>query len=118
MPFSATVTTGQSAFLPQCGAVLIAGTVTDRDGESLTGYPVHVWGPVTDTIVLSGSALAYGDSGWAVRLPGETNGEGNVWYVQLHHYDIEHVHPPLSAAVRVELPARCPQAVIRFKEQQ
>lgn len=115
MPFSATVEPGAHQPLMDCSRPLLAGTVTDREGEPLMGYPLHVWGPGVDTIILSGSAPAYGPSGWEVAMSEEET-EG-VWFVQLHLYNIYRTHPPLSPIVRVALSETCPQAMVRFQEQ-
>jgi hypothetical protein len=114
--FSSTVIKGQSALLLDCTRPLLAGTVTDAEGEPLVGYPIHVWGGSvqTPTIVLSGSAPDYGSSGWEVAV---TTGEKSaVLYVQLHLHNVYRVHPPLSDIVRVELTTPCPQAMVLFQE--
>ena len=92
MPFSATVRPGPLPPLLDCSRALLAGTVTDQGGEDLVGYPVHVWGPGVDTVVLSGSASAYGPSGWEVV--GVAEEEQGIWYVQLHLYNLYRAHPP------------------------
>lgn len=114
MPFSATVVYGVEAGLG-CRDALIAGSVNDRAGEPLRGYPVHVWGPAVDVIVRSGSAAAGGPGGWEVALPADAP-PGSVWSVQMHLDSAYFAYPPLSAIVRVALPADCPQALIRFQE--
>jgi len=113
MPFSATSVQGLEALpmVEDCQP-LIAGTVTDAQGEPLTGYAIHVWGPGLETIVRSGSTLDYGPSGWEVE---GMEGEG-VWTVQLHRYDVRQVHPAVSDVVYVTLPEVCPQAAVHFQE--
>jgi hypothetical protein len=115
MPFSSTVEGGTSSALLDCDGVLVAGIVLDAEGEALTGYPVHVWGPGVDTIVVSGSAPAYGPSGWEAAAT-ETEDGDIIWNVQLHVHNIYQAHPPVSGIVRVELPRRCPQAMLLFRE--
>ncbi len=111
MPFSATVEVEASA---GCRRSVLAGTVRDREGEPLLQYPLHVWGAGLDTIVISGSAPAYGPSGWEVTLPGTARG---IWYVQLHRYDIAQAHPPLSDIVQIILPTGCHRALVALREQ-
>ncbi len=110
-PFSATVELGSEARGLDCDRPLLAGTVTDREGEPLTGYPVHAWGPGREVIVLSGSAPDFGPSGWEVEVEKE-----EVWFVQLHLPNPRQVYPPLSAIVRIRLPAACPQAMVYFQQ--
>jgi len=114
MPFSATVRPGPLPPLLDCSRALLAGTVTDQGGEDLVGYPVHVWGPGVDTVVLSGSASAYGPSGWEVV--GVAEEEQGIWYVQLHLYNLYRAHPPLSEIVSIEMTEDCPQALVHFQE--
>lgn len=114
MPFSATVRSGPLSPFLDCSHPLLAGTVTDREGEDLVGYPVHVWGPETDLVILSGSAPLYGPSGWEVTEI--TAGKNVSWYLQLHLYAIFRAHPPLSEIVHIEVPVTCPQAMVYFQE--
>jgi hypothetical protein len=114
MPFSATVRPGPLSPLLDCSRPLLAGTVTDREGEDLVEYPLHVWGPGVDTVVLSGSAPAYGPSGWEVV--GVAEEEQGIWHVQLHLYSLYRAHPPLSEIVSVEMAQDCPQAMVHFRE--
>jgi len=115
-PFSVAVTQGPDSSLLDCDYPLLAGRVIDSEGEPLVGYPVHVWASEvhTDTVVLSGSALRYGPSGWEVAAT--TARRKTTWYVQLHLHNVYRLHPPLSEVVRVELPATCPQALVLFQE--
>lgn len=120
MPFTATVERRASE---TCRRLELAGTVTDQEGAPLEGYPVHVWGPGVNRIVLSGSDPTYGPSGWSVTLVALEKGNISVrgtWYAQLHRYDAYRGHPPLSTVVRIEMTGTCSEsiAVIHFQEAQ
>jgi len=108
-PFTASVGLGPS---DDCGWAGLVGEVEDREGEPLEGYPIHVWGPGLETIVLSGSAPAYGPSGWEVVITDTGGPISGTWFVQLHQYNVYHHHPPLSAIVRVELPGTCSESLV------
>jgi len=112
-PFSATIVYGPGPLL-DCAGPRIAGAVSDRQGEPLRGYPLHVWGPGTEMIVRSASAPTYGPAGWVVSPTVGT--EAGTWYVQLHLDSAYFAYRPLSAIVPVILPADCPQALVLFEE--
>ena len=117
LPFSATVELETS---PDCDSVRLAGTVSDREGEPLEEYLIHVWGPGTETIVHSGSAPAYGLSGWEFVIPKTEGSLTSTWYIQLHRHNVYRGHPPLSPIVRVELSGSCQEglALIHFRERE
>jgi len=92
-----------------CTTTMLAGTVVDGMGRHLEGYPVHVWGPELDIIVVSGSADEYGPSGWEVLIGASR--PVDTWYVQLHEHNVYQTHPPLSPVVSVGSVARCLEGV-------
>ncbi|MBN1179331.1 MAG: hypothetical protein JXD18_08975 [Anaerolineae bacterium] len=115
-PFSATVALDAQ---PDCAAMGLAGSVSDLVGEPLENYPVHVWGPGVEEVVLSGSATAYGPGGWAVTIPAPSV-PTSTWYAQLHANDAFRHFPPISPILQVELSRNCQRnlGVIDFYERE
>ena len=97
---------------------MLAGTVSDAEGEPLEGYPVHVWGPVGETILLSGSTPDYGPGGWAYILPRSKVPALSVWSIQLHLHNVYRSHPAVSSIIEVRLSGDCREALtlIHFRE--
>ena len=115
LSFGATVELQAS---PDCTWAGLAGTVSSFEGEPLEGYPVHVWGPGLDAIVLSGSAPAYGPSGWEVVVGEAGTAASGTWHVQLHQHDVLLGHPPLSPVLQVDMTGSCQEslAIIDFEQ--
>ena len=99
-----------------CGGPLMAGTVVDSLGEPVEGYPIHVWGTGIDDIVVSGSAVEYGLSGWQILVLSEEVVTG-TYYVQLHEYNVYTGHPAVSWIIEIELPG-CQDGMplVRFEQ--
>jgi hypothetical protein len=117
MPFEAIVASQAS---PDCTTIGIAGTVSDVNGEPLTGFPIHVWGEGIEQVVLSGSAPVHGDSGWEVAIPNPQEPLSDTWYVQLHVRSTFRSYPAVSSIVQVELSADCENnfVLINFQERE
>ena len=94
----------------------MAGTVVDSLGEPVEGYPIHVWGTGIDDIVVSGSAVEYGPSGWQILVLSEEVVTG-TYYVQLHEYNVYTGHPAVSWIIEIELPG-CQDGMplVRFEQ--
>jgi len=109
-PFTATVEVSPGA--TDCRAAM-TGTVIDRQGRGLEGYPVHLWAAETEfalyETVLFSDVAGY----WQAPLPAGAHG---IWYVQLHAPDAHQVYPPLSPVVAVALSNVCPRATVAFRE--
>lgn len=107
MPFTATVKTGVVGPETDCRRALISGTVTDRGGNGLEGYPLHLWGPGLDMVLRTD-----GQGRWKAILPASARG---IWHLQLHAPDPSRLYPPLSPVIAIPLPDDCPQAWVSFR---
>jgi hypothetical protein len=98
----------------------LAGTVSSAEGEPLEGYPVHLWGPGGDVILLSGSDPSRGASGWSHVAPSQGETISSTWHLQLHLPDVYQNYPPVSPIVQVALSGTCRDglALIHFRERQ
>lgn len=114
-PFTSTV---EVRAVPDCEEIVVAGTVRDAEGEPLEGYPVHLWGPVGEEILISGSSPEYGAGGWAVALPRTKVPMFSAWFIQLHQHNVYRSHPSLSSIVEVRLSGDCEEGLtlIHFRE--
>lgn len=89
----------------------LGGTVSGFNGEPLSGYQVHVFGPNIDQIVLSGSNTLYGQgSGWEVPV-------GNQ--ISTATYFVELRSPQgtvISPRIQVTFPSDCARnlALVNF----
>jgi hypothetical protein len=115
LPFTSTV---EMREVPDCEEIVVAGTVRDAEGEPLEEYPVHLWGPVGEAILVSGSSPEYGPGGWAFTLPRAKVPTQSAWFIQLHRQDVYRHHPSLSSIVEVRLSGRCGEGLtlIHFRE--
>jgi hypothetical protein len=98
-----TVTLVPQEVYPELGCTWqgIGGEVLGPDGEPVTGMIVHVRGSDLDTFVVSGTAPAYGASGWETFVGEEVNSD--VYFVQLMQTDGELA----SDVVRVRFSSSC-----------
>jgi hypothetical protein len=96
--------------------VTLRGSVLDREGYGLEGYPVHLWMATEHAVKSTDDQILFSESSgrWQVVLPAGARG---LWYVQLHAPDARQVYPPLSAVVAVSLPDPCSRATVTFREQ-
>lgn len=80
-----------SAMIPQqkldCGWLVIAGQVWDLQGGPVVGMTLHLFGELDGTAIdltaLSGSALAYGESGYQFALEGLVIDSIDSLFIQL-----------------------------------
>lgn len=114
-PFTSTV---EVRARPDCEEIVLAGTVRDAEGEPLEGYPVHLWGPTGEAILISGSSPDYGAGGWAFALPRAKVPSLSTWFVQLHEQSVYRSHPSMSSIVEVRLSGDCEEGLtlIHFHE--
>ena len=96
-----------------CGWTGVGGHVQDLDGNSLIGYPVHVWGAGIDAVVTSGA-----DAGLNTRYGNEAAWEqffdatpkSMEVRVQLHD-PYRSDHPPISEEIIINMPGYCGAAL-------
>jgi hypothetical protein len=113
-PFDAVIDRQSSS--DGCDRITLSGTVINQQGAPLQGYPIHVWGPGVDAIVLSGSADAADPSAWQVTITETIEVAPATWHIQLHQYSIERSHPPISPIINVETSRAChDRGVIRIR---
>lgn len=93
-----------------CAWMGVAGTVIDLDGNSLIGYPVHVWGGGIDVVVNSGDKPLYGDSGWEQFFNSAPQEARGVFRVQIHSRDNPN-HPPISPEIVLDFPGYCSKSL-------
>jgi hypothetical protein len=86
---------------------VLSGTVVDYEGEGLEGYPIHVWGPTGEVILISGSAPSYGPSGWEFVIPAPEGPVSGTWYLQLHVSSVYRNYAPASPILSIKLPEAC-----------
>jgi hypothetical protein len=89
----------------------LGGTVAGFDGNPLTGYRVHVFGPNLDQIVQTGSNTLYGQgSGWEVPV-------GNQIGVQTYFVELQSPQGTvISPRIQVDFPSDCARnlALVNF----
>ncbi|MGF1507231.1 MAG: hypothetical protein ACFB51_19200 [Anaerolineae bacterium] len=95
-----------------CDAALIAGTLLDADGDGVVGLIIRVTGTGFEETTTTGTATAYGDSGWDVEVDDEPTNE--TFSVQVEEED----GTPVSEVVEVEMINDCQEnrAILVFRE--
>jgi hypothetical protein len=93
-----------------CNWSSIAGSVTDRQGQGLDGYGIHISGDGVDNTVFSGPTSAYGPGGFELPLNGAP--KQAQYTVQLLSPD----NQPVSEAYPIATHDQCDQniAVVSF----
>lgn len=92
-----------------CSWTGVAGHVQDLDGNSLVGYPVHVWGAGIDVVVTSGSDARfntiYGNqAAWEQFF----DAKPKVLEVRVQLHDpYRDDHLPVSEEIVIEMPGFC-----------